>query len=98
MEIHSPSATTTPASVSNESPPHGDALGAAHGRLAPAAGHDGGVADEPAAGGEDALGHGHAVHVVGRGLLAHEHDALAPLDGGDGGVGVEVDPAHRGAR
>ncbi len=78
--------------------PHGDALGAAHRRLAPATGHDGGVADEPPARGEDPLCHGHAVHVVGRGLLAHEHDALTALDGRDGGVGVEVDAAHRGTR
>ena len=40
-------------------------LGAHDGRLAPAAGHDGGVADQPAPGGQDPLGGEHAVHVLG---------------------------------
>ena len=52
-------------------------LGADDGGLAPAAGDDGGVADQPAAGGEDPLGGEHAVHVLGRGLVAHQHDGLA---------------------
>ena len=54
-------------------------LGADHGRLAPAPGHHRGVADQPAPGGEDALGGEHPVHVLGRGLAAHQDDLLAPL-------------------
>ncbi len=38
---------------------------AAHRGFAHAAGDDGGVADEPAPGGEDAFGGDHAVEVVG---------------------------------
>ena len=40
-------------------------LGADDGGLAPAARHDGGVADEAAAGGQDPLSGEHAVHVLG---------------------------------
>ena len=52
-------------------------LGADHRRLAPAAGHDGGVADQAAAGGQDALGGDHAVHVLRGGLVAAQDDPLA---------------------
>ncbi len=61
-----------------------DRLGADDGRGAPAAGHHGGVADQPAAGGEDALAHHHAVHVLGAGLAAHQDDLLAAFVGLDG--------------
>ena len=72
-------------------------LGAHDGRLAPAPGHDGGVADQAAPGGEDPLGGEHAVHVLGGGLVAHQHDGLAALGCRRGVVGGEVDAAHRGA-
>src|SRR5439155_2928864 len=51
-----------------------DLLGAHDRRLAPAAGHDGRVADEAATRREDALGRGHAVHVLRRRLGANEDD------------------------
>ena len=78
MEMMSPSRTTT-------SPTRKDLsaalilqrLGPDDGGLAPASGDDGGVADEAAAGGEDALGGEHAVDVLGAGFVAHEHDVLA---------------------
>ena len=73
-------------------------VGADDGGDAPAAGDDGGVAHEAAAGGEDALGHLHAVHVLGRGLVADEDHLLAALGRVDGVVGGEVHPADRGAR
>ena len=73
-------------------------LGPDHGRLAPAPGHHGGVADQTAPGGQDPLGGQHAVHVLGRGLAAHQNDLLAPLRRRGGVVGREVDPAHGGAR
>ena len=73
-------------------------LGADHRRLAPTPGHDGGVADQAAPGGEDALGGQHAVHVLGRGLVAHQDDLLAPLGRGGGVVGAEVDLPDRRAR
>ena len=65
---------------------------------APAAGDHGGVAHEAAACGEDALGHLHAVHVLGRGLVADEDHLLAALGRVDGVVGGEVHAADRGAR
>ena len=67
-----------------------DGLGTDDGRDAPAARHDGGVAHEPAARGEDALGHLHAVHVLGARLAAHEHDLLAAVRSIGGVVGGEV--------
>ena len=73
-------------------------VAAGHARLADLAGHDGGVRGRPAAGGQDALRHGHPVEVVRRGLDAHEHDPLAPPDPLDGDVGVEHGPPDRGAR
>ena len=74
-----------------------DRLGADDGRRAPAAGDDGGVADEAAAGGEDALGDHHPVDVLGARLAAHEDDLLAALGGGLGVVGGEVHLADGGA-
>ena len=62
------------------------------------AGHHGGVADQAAPGGEDALGGQHAVDVLGRGLAADQDHLLAPLGRGRGVVGGEVDPAHRRPR
>ena len=54
-------------------------LGPDHSRLTPAPGHDGGVADQTAPGGQDAFGGQHPVHVLGRGLAAHQNDLFAPL-------------------
>ena len=51
-----------------------------------------------AAGGDDALRDRHAVEVIGRGLDANEHDALAARGPCDGIVGVEHGAADRGAR
>ncbi len=73
-------------------------LGAHDGRLAPAAGHHGGVADQAAARREDALGGQHAVHVLGRRLAAHQDDLLAALGRRRGVVGREVDAPDRRAR
>ena len=53
---------------------------AGHARLADLAGDDRGVRGRAAAGRDDALGHGHAVEVVGRGLDPDEDDLLAALD------------------
>ena len=70
-----------------------DQLGAARdARLADLAGDDRGVRRGAAAGGQDALGDGHAVEVVRRGLDAHEDDLLAAGDPLDGDVGVEDGP------
>ena len=69
-------------------------VGAHDGRDAPAPGDHRGVAHEPAACGEDPLGHLHAVHVLRRGLVADEHHRLAPLGRVDGIVGGEVHAAH----
>ena len=93
----SPSLTVTSPAV-NERAVDLDRLGADDGRRAPAAGDDGGVADEPAAGGEDALGDHHPVDVLRAGLVAHEDDLLAALGGVVGVVGGEVHLADRGAR
>ena len=65
---------------------------------APAARDDGRVAHEPAAGGEDALGHLHAVHVFRARLAAHEHDLLAAVRGISGVVRGEVRAADGCAR
>ena len=54
--------------------------------------------DEPAARGEDALGRDHAVQVVGRGLGAHEDDALALRVVRFGVVGREVHATDGRAR
>ncbi len=75
-----------------------DLLGAADRRLAPAPGHHGGVTDESAPGGEDALGHRHAVDVLRRGLVAHQHHLFTPLGRLGGVVGAEVGLAHRRSR
>ena len=96
-EMMSPSFTTTSPAV-NCLPSILTDVGADDGGRAPAAGDDGGVADEAAAGGEDALGDHHAVHVLGAGLVAHEDDLLAALGGVGGVVGREVHLADRGAR
>ena len=71
-------------------------LGADHSRLAPATGHDGGVADQSAAGGQDALGGQHAVDVLGGRLTADQDHSFAALGGGLGIVSGQVDPADRG--
>ena len=76
-----------------------DQVGAAgDARLADLAGDDRGVRGRAAAGRDDALGDGHAVEVVGRGLDPDEDDLLAPADPFDGVVGVEHGTADRGAR
>ena len=76
-----------------------DELGATgDARLADLARDHRGVAGGPATGGEDALGDGHAVEVVGRGLDADEDDLLALLDPLDGGVGTEHGATDRRAR
>ena len=67
-------------------------VGTAHRGRAHAARHDGGVAHEPAARREDALGRDHAVQVVGRRLRPHEDDVFAELAVVLGEVGGEVDP------
>ena len=72
-------------------------LGADHRRLAPAAGDDGSVADQAAPGGQDAFGGEHAVHVLGRGLVAHEDHVLATGSGRSGVIGREAHGADRGA-
>ena len=75
-----------------------DQLGAAgDARLADLAGDDRGVRRGAAAGGQDALGHGHPVEVVGRGLDPDEDDLLAAADPLDRDVGVEHGLADRGA-
>ena len=71
---------------------------AAYRGLAHPACHDRGVADEPAPRGEDALGGDHPVHVVWRGLGAHEDHVLAPLRRALGVVGRERDLPDGGAR
>ena len=94
IESHSPSATvTSPTVIVAVRDPQG--LGPDHGRLAPAPGHHGGVAHQPAPGGQDALGGQHAVDVLGRGLGADQDHLLAPAGGGRRVVGGEVGPAHR---
>ena len=55
-------------------------VAAGHARLADLAGDDRGVDGRAAARGEDALGDGHAVEVVGRGLDPDEDDLLAAAD------------------
>ena len=72
--------------------------GAADGRRPHAAGDDRGVAHQPTARSEDALGRDHAVQVVGRGLGAHEDHALAVGVVRLRGVRGEVDLADRRAR
>ena len=54
-ETQSPSDRVTPP-ARHRAVAQAEHLGADHGRLAPAPGHDGGVADQAAPGGEDALG------------------------------------------
>ena len=71
---------------------------AGHAGLADLASHDRGVRGRAALGGQDALGHGHAVEVVGGGLLADEDDLLALGGPGRGGVRVEDGLADRSAR
>ena len=93
----SPSLTVMSPTV-NELPLDLDRLGADDGRRAPAAGDDRGVADEAAAGGEDALADHHPVDVLRAGLAADEDDLLAALVGVDRVVGGEVHPADGGAR
>ena len=95
-EIQSPSLTTV-SPTANDDARDAHRLGADHRRLAPAPGHHGGVADQAAPGGEDALGGQHPVHVLGRGLAADQHHLLAPLGRGLGVVGGQVDPADGGA-
>ena len=75
-----------------------DELGAAgDARLADLAGDDRGVRGRTATGGQDPLGHGHAVEVVGRGLDPDEDDLLAAPDPLDRDIGVEHGLADRGA-
>ena len=54
------------------------------------------MADEAAAGGQDALGGDHAVDVLRRGLVAAQDDPLAALPGLGGGVGGQHHPAYGG--
>ena len=75
-----------------------DRFGADHRGRAPTAGNDRGVADEPAASGEDAFADHHAVNVFGAGLVADEDDLLASLRRQIGVVGGEVDLADGSAR
>ena len=69
-------------------------LGADDGRLAPAPRHDRRMAHQTAPRGQDPLGGQHAVHVLGRGLVAHQDDLLAAPGRLGGVVGAEVDPTH----
>ena len=96
-EIQSPSSTTVSPTAKDEAATR-TRLGADHRRLPPPPGHHGGVADQPAPGGEDPLGGQHPVDVLGGGLAADQHHLLAPLGGGLGVVGGQVDAAHGGAR
>ena len=75
-----------------------DRLRTDDGRGTPAPGDDGGVADEPAASGEDALRGHHPVDVLRARLVAHEDHLVATLGGRLGVVGGEVDLADGGAR
>ena len=76
-----------------------DELGAARdARLADLARDDRGVAGGAATRRQDALGHGHAVEVVGRGLDPDEDDLLAAMDPVDRGVGAEHGPPDGRAR
>jgi hypothetical protein len=56
------------------------------------------VAGPASAGGEDAGGREHAVHVVGLGLRSDEHHVTAVLGPLDGEVRIERDLADGGAR
>ena len=67
-------------------------------RLANLAGDDRRVRGGAAAGGDDALRHGHAVEVVRGRLDANEDDLLAAVDPFDGRVGVEHGPSNGRAR
>src|SRR5690606_728098 len=66
---------------------------------APTARNDGGVADQPAASGEDADGGSHPGDILGRGLAAHENDVVV---GVCGSLGAEHDapggPSRRRAQ
>ena len=75
----------------------GDFLGAGHAGRSHAAADHRRVAGHAAARGENALGHFHAVNIVGHGLFAHQDDGSL---GGllDGIVGVEHDGSHRSSR
>src|SRR5690606_32991683 len=70
---------------------------AGDGALAHPAGDDGRVRCHAAALGKDAPGDAHAVDVLGAGLLAHEDDVLAHLEGGNGVARSEDDLAGGGA-
>ena len=72
--------------------------GADDAALAPAAGHQGGVAGHAAAGRENALGRTHAFHVLGIGLFADEDHLFALLGRLDGVDRGEDDLAAGGAR
>ena len=60
-----------------------------HAWLADLARDDGRVGGGSASGGDDPLGHGHAVEVIRRGLDPDEDHLFAAVDPFDGGVGVE---------
>ena len=77
---------------------HLQLLRADHARLPHAARHDRGVRRHAAAGGEDGLGHHHAVEVLGRGLAPDQDHRLARAAELLGAVGVEHDRAAGGAR
>ena len=68
-----------------------------HARLADLARNDRRVRGRAAAGGDDALRHGHAVEVVRGRLDPNEDHLLAAVDPFDGRVGVEDCPADGGA-
>ena len=63
--------------------------GTDRGRDTPFPGHQGGVADQPPQGGEQAPGHGHAVDVGRGGLAPSQDDVDALVAQLDRGVGVE---------
>jgi hypothetical protein len=71
-----------------------EVAGAGDAGLADLAGDDRGMRGGSAPGGDDALGHGHAVEVVGRGFDPDEDDLLAVGHPFDGLVGIEDGPAH----
>ncbi len=100
MEISSPSWTTESGAAHLELAllvVHANRVAADHRRQAQAARHHRRVAARAATTGQDALGHQHAVDVVGAGLLAHQNNALASFAGGLGAVGVEDRFADRRA-
>ena len=67
-----------------------------HTALAPSPGHHCGVGSHPAGGSQNAVGHVHAVDILGAGFFANQDDFLALLRPFHGFVGGEGQSANRG--